>query len=77
MTYEEKRSYVAHNLSICGRTDTLFSDDALGLIHQSARGLPRSVNNYCRQSLIATYAVDGTIVDEKSVKKAIVEQESE
>ena len=41
MTYEETRSYVAHNLSICGRTDTLFNDDALGLIHQSTRGLPR------------------------------------
>lgn len=77
MTYEETRNYVSHHLSICGRSDTLFSDDALGLIHQSARGLPRSVNNYCRQSLIATYANEGTIVDEKSVKKAIAEQDSE
>jgi hypothetical protein len=30
---------------LAGRTDTLFSDDATTLIHQTSRGYPRAVNN--------------------------------
>ena len=28
-----------------GRSDTMFSDDAIALIHQVSRGIPRAVNN--------------------------------
>ena len=34
MTGEETSSYVNHHLKLAGRADTLFSDDALALIHQ-------------------------------------------
>ena len=46
----ETADYVGHHLKIAGRTDTLFSDDALALIHQASRGLPRAVNNLAVQS---------------------------
>ncbi len=52
----ETSSYVAHHLKIAGRSDTLFSDDALGLVHQVSRGLPRAVNNLAVQSLVAAFA---------------------
>jgi len=45
MTAEETSSYISHHLKLAGRSDTLFSDDALALIHQVSRGLPRAVNN--------------------------------
>ena len=41
----ETAGYVAHHLKIAGRSDSLFSDDVLALIHQVSRRLPRSVNN--------------------------------
>ena len=41
----ETAGYVAHHLKIAGRSDSLFSDDALAVIHQVSRGLPRAVNN--------------------------------
>jgi len=56
MTAEETTSYVAHHLKLAGRSDTLFSDDALALVHQVSRGLPRAVNNLALQSLVAAYA---------------------
>jgi hypothetical protein len=31
---------LAHHLAPVGRADTLFSDDAVALIHQTSRGLP-------------------------------------
>lgn len=77
MTQEETKTYTAHHLKLAGRTDALFSDEALGLIHQVSRGLPRSVNNLARQSLIATYVNKSAIVDEKSARQAISEVDSE
>jgi type II secretory pathway predicted ATPase ExeA len=35
MTAEETSSYISHHLKLAGRSDTLFSDDALALIHLS------------------------------------------
>ena len=77
MTSEETRSYIPHHLKLAGRTDTIFSDEALGLIHQVSRGLPRAVNNLARQALIAAYANKSAIVDEKSARQAISEVDSE
>ena len=45
MTPAETAAYIAHHLKLAGRADTLFSDDAVALIHQVSRGLPRAVNN--------------------------------
>src|SRR5215213_10083897 len=43
LTPGETTSYVQHHLALAGRSDTLFSDDAIGLIHEVSRGLPRQV----------------------------------
>ena len=58
MTTEETGSYIAHHLRLAGRCDTLFSDDAITLIHQVSRGLPRAVNNLAVQALVAAYATN-------------------
>ena len=50
---DETAGYIAHHLKLAGRSDTLFSDDAVALIHQVSRGLPRLVNNLAVQSLVA------------------------
>ena len=56
MTAPETGHYIAHHLSLAGRSDTPFSVDAVELIHQVARGLPRAVNNLAVQALVAAYA---------------------
>ena len=73
MTLPETGTYIAHHLHIAGRADTLFSEDAIELIHQVSRGLPRAVNNLAVQSLIAAYATKRNIVDESSTRAAITE----
>jgi type II secretory pathway predicted ATPase ExeA len=77
MSGDETASYVSHHLSLCGRSDTLFSDDALSSIHQAGRGLPRAVNNLARQALVAAYANRSAIVDEKAARQAITEMDAE
>ena len=77
MTPAETSSYVAHHLALAGRTDTLFSDDAVTLIHQVSRGLPRAVNNLALQALVAAYAAKKAIVDESSARTAVTEVTAE
>jgi len=73
LTPAETHSYVAHHLALAGRSDTLFSDDAVTLIHEVSRGLPRQVNNLAVSSLIAAFAAKKAIVDESSARAAVAE----
>jgi type II secretory pathway predicted ATPase ExeA len=73
----ETAGYLAHHLKLAGRSDALFSDDAIALIHQVSRGLPRAVNNLAVQSLVAAYASNKGIVDESSARAAITEVTAE
>lgn len=77
MKPEECASYITHHLKLAGRSDTLFSDDAIGRIHEAARGLPRAVNNLARQSLVAAFANRSAIVDEKATRQAVSEVNTE
>ena len=73
MSATETGEYLAHHLALAGRSDTLFSDDAIALVHQVSRGLPRAVNNLAVQSLVAAYAQKKAIVDESSAQMAVAE----
>ena len=67
----------AAHLGLAGRSDTLFSDDATALIHQTSRGYPRAVNNLALQALVAAFAADKNIVDESSARTAVTEVTTE
>ncbi|MBO0806073.1 MAG: ExeA family protein [Nocardiopsaceae bacterium] len=73
MTGPETASYVSHHLKLAGRSDTLYSDDAVSLIHTTARGYPRAVNNLALQALVAAYASGKATVDEQSARAAVTE----
>src|SRR6266487_1480791 len=42
MTATETADYITHHVKIAGRTDTLFSHDAVTLINNASRGNPRA-----------------------------------
>jgi type II secretory pathway predicted ATPase ExeA len=73
MTAAETSSYITHHIKLAGRSDTLFADDAVALIHDTARGYPRAVNNLCIQALVAAFAASKTIVDQQAARSAITE----
>jgi type II secretory pathway predicted ATPase ExeA len=73
MTGEETASYISHHLKLAGRSDPLFSDDAIAMIHTTGRGLPRAVNNLAIQALIAAYADRKAIVGESAARAAAAE----
>ena len=73
MDRKETGEYIAHHVKLAGRSDTLFSDDAVALIHEASRGLPRQVNNLATQSLIAAYSTNKSICDESAARAAVTE----
>lgn len=77
MDLAETNGYVAHHLALAGRSDTLFSDDAVALVHQVSRGLPRAVNNLALQALVAAFATSKGIVDESAARAAATEVTTE
>jgi type II secretory pathway predicted ATPase ExeA len=77
MDLAEAAAYLKHHLSLAGRSDPLFSDDAIALIHQTARGIPRAVNNLALQSLVAAFLDGKGIVDESSARAGVTEVTSD
>jgi type II secretory pathway predicted ATPase ExeA len=73
MTATETADYITHHAKIAGRTDTLFSHDAITLIHNASRGYPRAINNLAVNALTSAFARNSTIVDEKAARIAITE----
>jgi type II secretory pathway predicted ATPase ExeA len=73
MTPAQTSDYITHHLRLAGRSDTLFSDDAMALVHDAARGLPRAVNNIATQALVAAMAARKNIIDEQSARTAVSE----
>jgi len=73
MTAAETTSYITHHLKLTGRPDQLFTEDALNLIHTTARGYPRAVNNLALQSLVAAFAAGKNLVDAAAARSAVTE----
>jgi len=73
MSPEETAAYLRHHLTLAGRDDTLFSDDAVALLHRASRGIPRALNNRAVQALVAAYDEQKAIVDESSARAATTE----
>jgi type II secretory pathway predicted ATPase ExeA len=77
MNLEDTAGYLRHHLTLAGRSDPLFSDDAIALIHATSRGYPRAVNNLAIQSLVAAFAGGKAIVDENTAPTAVTEVTTE
>jgi type II secretory pathway predicted ATPase ExeA len=77
MSRDETASYMRHHIKLAGRSDNVFSDDAIALIHQTSRGYPRSINNLAVQALLAAFAQGKAVVDESSSRTAVTEVTTE
>ncbi|MDP2858386.1 MAG: hypothetical protein Q8P50_10470 [Bacillota bacterium] len=63
-----RRNHVSH---------ALFSNDAARLIYQYTKGIPRQVNNLCTAALLAGLAGQRKLIDESTVKQALLELQDE
>ena len=73
MGLAESASYLRHHLSLAGREEPLFADDAIARLHRVSSGLPRALNNAATAAIIAAAAAGKDIIDDTCAKKAVAE----
>jgi len=74
VTSAEADGYIRAHLAHAGRTDTLFSDDAIRVIWSHARGMPRAVNRLAVTALLVACTENKTIADESAARTAVAEE---
>ena len=55
LTGEETKAYVTNRLRIVGATQPVFSPDAVQVIHNYSKGIPRIINLICEHAMISAY----------------------
>jgi type II secretory pathway predicted ATPase ExeA len=73
MDIGESSAYLRHHLSLAGRDEPLFADDAVARLHRASGGLPRALNNAATAAIIAAAADNKDLVDDACAKKAVAE----
>jgi type II secretory pathway predicted ATPase ExeA/LysM repeat protein len=63
-------SYIAHRLWIAGCQRSLFTAEALSLVAEISRGIPRRINHICFDALSIAYASGKHEVDGRSIRHA-------
>jgi type II secretory pathway predicted ATPase ExeA len=73
MDLAESMAYLRHHLTLVGRDEPLFADDAVARLQRVSNGLPRALNNAATAALIAAAADGKNLVDDACAKKAAAE----
>jgi general secretion pathway protein A len=72
LPHDEVKEYIHHRLKVAGAANLeMFTEDAIALISEESRGIPRLINIICDSALVFGYA-DGQKVIEKSVIEAVI-----
>jgi len=67
----ETAGYIRHRLEVAGGEPSLFSPDAVGLIHAHTRGVPRLVNQLCDYALVYAYAEKQPGIDAQLISQVV------
>jgi len=68
---EETEAYISHRLKIAGRTEPIFTKEALDLIYDYSKGLPRKINNVCDISLLIGFGQKENSIDKEILNYVI------
>jgi len=70
---EDTRSYIDHRLSVAGcNNKKIFTEDALKLIFQYSKGVPRLINVVCDNALLEGYLLKTDSVDDQTTKTVAI-----
>ena len=73
---DEVKPYLLHRLKYAGRKKPLFSDDAVRLLFNYSKGLPRVINTMAHESLYQAALKEMDMVDEDLIENIVREWEN-
>lgn len=71
LDYRHTAGYIMHRLKLAGQAGRVFTDEAVRLIFDFTRGVPREINNVCDVSLLVGYSKRVGEIDDKIVAEVI------
>ncbi len=74
LSRSETASYVAAHMAAVGGDPGIFTEDALDLVYQQSKGIPREINNLCVYALITAAWQDTRVIDRKLIDDVIRNQ---
>jgi type II secretory pathway predicted ATPase ExeA len=72
MNAEDTENYIAHRLKVAGRTESIFTPEAISFIYDRSAGIPRRINRICDLALLSGFGKKLTQID-----KGIVQETTE
>lgn len=74
LTEEDTLKYITHRLFIASETERkYFTDEALRMIYQFSKGVPRLINQICDSALLNGFIYEKGMIDEKLMQEVIHE----
>lgn len=64
----ESIDYIRHHLRVAGVHASLFTEEAMSLIHEFTGGIARKINNVCTACLLSAFLQRKSLVDDHMVK---------
>ena len=64
-------NYIAHRLKMAGRSEQIFTEEAIKLVFDFTRGTPREINNLCDIALLVGCSKQIRVIDEKVIAAVI------
>jgi type II secretory pathway predicted ATPase ExeA len=71
MDMDALRGYIGHRLKVAGASESVFRNNALGLIHEATGGVPRLVNQLCDLALLYAYTRNHKTVSRTTVQHVL------
>jgi general secretion pathway protein A len=72
LSHEECGKYIEHRLNLVGSSSRkLFTQEALSLISDHSRGIPRTINIICDNSLVIGYGLTQKVIDGKIIHEVL------
>ena len=68
---EQTAAYIKHHLRVVGYRDPLFSDSFIAAVYEHTKGVPRQINNLCRNALLLGLTENKQVLDETDLKRVI------
>jgi len=72
LTRKEIKNYINLRTSECGQANLLFRDNAIDVIFNRSKGVPRLVNHLANQALLAAYVAGTRDVSRKHLADAVI-----
>jgi type II secretory pathway predicted ATPase ExeA len=74
LSFDGTRDYILYRLDLAGGRDSIFTLDAIKLVHEYSNGIPRKINQICDMALLVTSYEKKLNVDVEDIRKVIADE---